>query len=115
MTRQIPYKQGVPISGSCTALQCMKTEVYSRRLSGELKSALERQARLRKVPVSSILDFAVRDWLKRSGLDVAGDEAQRELHKSAAKCIGVLAGRNSRRAETAREAIRRRLRRRRGR
>jgi hypothetical protein len=89
----------------------MKTEVYSWRLSGELKSGLERQARLRKVSVSSILDIAVREWLRKSGLDVAGDEAQRELHKSAAKCIGVLAGRNSRRAETAREMIRERLRR----
>jgi hypothetical protein len=89
----------------------MKTEVYSWRLSGELKSGLERQARLRKVSVSSILDSAVREWLRKSGLDVAGDEAQRELHKSAAKCIGVLAGRNPRRAETARETIRERLKR----
>ncbi len=93
----------------------MKTEVYSWRLSSELKSGLERQARVRKVSVSSILDTAVREWLGKSGLDVAGDEAQRELHKSAAKCIGVLAGRNSRRAETARETIRQRLRRRRAR
>jgi len=89
----------------------MKTEVYSWRLSGDLKSVLERQARLRKVPVSSILDLAVRDWLKRNGLDVAGDEAQRELHKSAAKYIGVLSGRNPRRAEAARAAVRERLRR----
>jgi hypothetical protein len=93
----------------------MKTEVYSWRLSGELKSGLERQARLRKVSVSSILDIAVREWLRKSGLDVAGDEAQRELHKFAAKCIGVLEGRNSRRAETARETIRERLRQRRDR
>jgi hypothetical protein len=93
----------------------MKTEVYSWRLSGELKSGLERQARLRKVSVSSILDIAVREWLKKSGLDVAGDEAQRELHKSAATCIGVLEGRNPRRAESARELIRERLRRRRDR
>jgi hypothetical protein len=87
----------------------MKSEVYSWRLSGELKSDLERQARLRKVPVSSILDLAVREWLRKSGLDVAGDEAQRELQKAAAQCLGVLAGRNPCRAETAREEIRRRL------
>jgi hypothetical protein len=93
----------------------MRSEVYSWRLSGELKSDLEREARLRKVPVSSILDLAVREWLKKSGLDVAGDEAQRELHTAAAKCLGVLAGATPRRAETAREAIRRRLRRRRAR
>jgi len=93
----------------------MRSEVYSWRLTGELKEDLEREARLRKVPVSSILDLAVREWLRKSGLDVAGDDAQRELHKAAGRCLGVLAGGNSRRAETARETIRKRLRRRRAR
>ncbi len=90
----------------------MRNEVYSWRLSGELKSDLERAARLRKVPVSSILDLAVREWLKRSGLEVAGDEAQRELHAAAERCLGVLSGGNRRRAERAREIIRERLRKR---
>lgn len=89
----------------------MKTEVYSWRLSRELKSNLEREARHRKASVSSILDTAVRDWLKKSGLDVAGDEAQRKLHAVAMSCFGVLNGRNRSRAETARQAIRERLRR----
>jgi len=90
----------------------MKTEVYSWRLSGELKSDLERQARLRKVSVSTVLETAVRDWLKKSNADVPGDQAQRRLHTAAARCLGVLAGLNSRRAETAREVVRKRLRRR---
>ena len=93
----------------------MKTEVYSWRLSGELKSGLERQARLRKVPVSSILDLAVRDWLKRNGLDLAGDEAQRKLHAAAEKYIGALKGLDRDRSETVRETIRKKLRRRYGR
>jgi hypothetical protein len=88
----------------------MKTEVYSWRLPEELKTELEHKARLRKVSVSSILDMAVRDWLKKSGEDSEGDEAQRRLHAAAAKCFGVLNGGNSRRAETAREAVRERLR-----
>jgi len=87
----------------------MKTEVYSWRLSGELKSDLEREARLRKVPLSSLLESAIRDWLEKSGEDVAGDEAQRQLHAAAANCLGVLAGGNARRAETARRAVRKRL------
>ena len=87
----------------------MKTEVYSWRLSGELKSHLEREARLRKLPVSSVLDLAVRDWLKKSNGDPAGDEAQDKLHAAAANCLGVLAGRNPRRAESARKSIRERL------
>ena len=90
----------------------MKTEVYSWRLTDELKSDLEREARLRKLSVSSVLDLAVREWLKKSALDVAGDAAQRELHKAADGCLGVLAGRNRHRAEAAREAVRKRLRRR---
>jgi hypothetical protein len=87
----------------------MKTEVYSWRLSGELKSDLEREARLRKMPVSSVLDWAVRDWLKKSGADVAGDAAQRELHAAAESCLGSFASGNSRRSETARKTVRGRL------
>ena len=58
----------------------MKTEVYSWRLSRELKSDLEREARLRKVSVSSVLETAVRDWLRKSNADVPDDQAQRKLH-----------------------------------
>jgi predicted transcriptional regulator len=93
----------------------MRTEVYSWRLSGELKSDLEREARLRKVPVSSVLETAVRDWLKKGDTDASEDETQRKLHSAAAGCFGVLASGNPRRAETARDALRTRLRRRYGR
>ena len=91
---------------------CMKTEVYSWRLSEELKSDLEREAHHRKVSVSSVLETAVRDWLKKSNTDATDDQAQRKLHTAATRCLGVLAGINSRRAETAREAVRKRLKRR---
>lgn len=90
----------------------MKTEVYSWRLSGELKSDLERKARLRKVPVSAVLETAVRDWLKHSDAEVPDDEAQRELHAAAANCLGALASGNARRADTARDVLRKLLRRR---
>jgi hypothetical protein len=88
---------------------CMKTEVYSWRLSAEAKADLEREARLRKVPVSTILDAAVRAFLKKSGGCGTEEEAQRRLHAAAARCLGVLASGNPRRAETARYAIRERL------
>ena len=90
----------------------MKAEVYSWRVSAKVKADLEREARARKVPVSAILDLAVRDWLKNSGQAATGEAAQRRLHAAAARCFGVLAGGNPRRAESAREAIRQRLRRR---
>jgi hypothetical protein len=84
-------------------------------LSGELKSDLEREARLRKVPVSAVLETAVRDWLKNSDSTGSDDEAQRKLHAAADGCVGVLSGGNPRRAETARSALRERLTRRNGR
>ena len=93
----------------------MRTEVYSWRLSGELKSDLEREARLRKVPVSTVLESAVRDWLKKGDQDASEEELQRRLHSTAANCLGAIASGNSRRAETARDALRKRLRRRYGR
>src|SRR5258708_28076164 len=70
----------------------MKSEVYRWRLSGEIKSDLEREARLRKVSVSSILDMAVREWLRKGRLDVAGDKTQRELHKIRGKVHGRAGG-----------------------
>jgi predicted transcriptional regulator len=91
----------------------MKTEVYSWRLSDELKSDLEREARLRKVPVSAVLETAVRDWLKKGDPDASEDEAQERLHTAAANCFGVLTSGNARRSETARETLRTRLRQRR--
>jgi hypothetical protein len=45
-------------------------------LTNELKSDLEREARLRKMSVSTVLDLAVREWLKKSALDIAGDEVE---------------------------------------
>jgi predicted transcriptional regulator len=87
----------------------MRTEVYSWRLSDELKSDLERESRLRQVPVSSVLEAAVRDWLGRRDADASEDETQRRLHAAAERCLGVLASGNPRRAETARADLRKRL------
>jgi post-segregation antitoxin (ccd killing protein) len=90
----------------------MRSEVYSWRLSGELKSDLEREARLRKVTVSAVLEAAVRDWLKKGDADASEEEAQQRLQTAAAECLGVIASGNRRRAETARNVLRQRLQRR---
>jgi hypothetical protein len=90
----------------------MKTEVYNWRVSRELKSELEREARLRKAPVSSILDAATREWLKRSSSEATDDERQRFLQSQASACFGAFGGPGSRRAETARKTVKERLRRR---
>ncbi len=90
----------------------MKTEVYSWRVSTDLKSELEREARLRKSSISSVLESAIREWLSKRDVDNEQAEVQERLHAAAASCFGVLAGRGTRRAETARQLIRQRLRRR---
>ena len=88
----------------------MESKIYKWRLPTELWCDLKREACLRKVPVSSILEAAAHEWLRKRRVDVAGNKTQRELHKAAAKYIGVLDGLNSHSAETAREVIRGRLR-----
>jgi len=92
----------------------MRSEVYSWRLSSELKSELEREARQRKISVSSILETAVRNLLKNGGgVPENEDEEQRRLRIAAERSIGILASGESHRAETARDTLRKRLRRRR--
>jgi len=93
----------------------MKTEVYSWRLPPGLKADLERVARVRKIRISTVLDMAVREWLAKNAREFAGDEEQKRLHAAAERCIGVIAGKNPRRAETAAATIRKSLRRQYGR
>ena len=89
----------------------MKSEVYSWRVSADLKTGLEREARRRKISVSAVLDLAARDWLNKGGAETEGDEEQLRLQKAASKCFGALASGNTHRSENARQAVRQRLRR----
>lgn len=91
----------------------MKTSVYSWRLSNALKTDLEREARLRNLTVSSLLELAVREWLDRGAQRPDEDLLQDRLHAAAAECIGSIAGGNPRRAEQAASTVRNRLKRRR--
>jgi hypothetical protein len=93
----------------------MKTEVYSWRVSTELKTGLERAARRRKTSLSAVLDLAAQEWLTKSGADDEGGAEQRRLHQAASKCLGAFASGDARRSENVRQAVRQRLRRRYGR
>jgi hypothetical protein len=93
----------------------MKTEVYSWRVSTDVKTSLERAARRRKVSLSAVLDMAAQEWLKNSGSEGDDDEKQARLQKAASKCFGSIASGDTRRAETAGETVRQRLRRHHGR
>jgi len=90
----------------------MKNEVYSWRVSTDLKTGLEREARQRRISLSAVLDLAARDWLNKSGAGLEGDEEQFRLREAASKCLGAFASGDAQRSENARQAVRRRLRRR---
>jgi hypothetical protein len=89
----------------------MKAEVYSWRVSTDLKATLEREARRRKLSVSAVLEQAAREWLKHSSIGIEDEEEQQRLHQAASKYLGAFAGGDAHRAENVRESVRQRLRR----
>jgi hypothetical protein len=93
----------------------MKSEVYSWRVSTDLKTGLEREARRRKISLSAVLDLAARDWLNKGGTETESDAEQLRLQKAASTCFGALASGNPHRSENVREDVRQRLRQRHGR
>lgn len=96
-------------------MYCMKTEVYSWRVSSDVKMSLEREARRRRISMSAALDAAAREWLQKSGITNDADEEQNRLHESASKWLGTLASGNPHRAENASRDVKDRLRQRYGR
>lgn len=88
-----------------------KTDVYSWRLDPNTKAALEDAARERESTVAAVLDEIVGEWLLRHD---DGDEAERQqrLHEAANRFVGAIASGDLQRAESSRERIRERLRRR---
>jgi hypothetical protein len=93
----------------------MKTEVYSWRVSTDIKTGLEREARRRKLSLAAVLDLAAEEWVKKSAAVEDDDEEQHRLQQAALKCFGSLAGGNPLRSENAAPAVRERLRRQYGR
>ena len=87
----------------------MKSEVYSLRLSRALKSDLERVARRNKVPVSTVLETAAREWLERNPAEIDDEEEQKRLHAAAEKCFGAISGDNPHRSEMVSELVRKEL------
>jgi hypothetical protein len=87
----------------------MKTEVYSWRLSAELKTTLEQEARRRNMSVSAVLDIAVQEWIEHGRSDTGADQEQQRLRAAALACVGTIQSGNPHRAENARTLIRERL------
>jgi hypothetical protein len=69
----------------------MKTEVYSWRLSADLKEALEAEARRRSVSVSALLDKIARQWIKEHEAERLKDETeQARIRAKVLKFAGAL-------------------------
>jgi hypothetical protein len=68
----------------------MKSEVYSWRLSPDLKNDLEEEARRERVSVSRLLERIAREWLKGRP-SVEDDEPEQErLRAIAMQYVGTL-------------------------
>jgi hypothetical protein len=69
----------------------MKTEVYSWRLSADLKEALEAEARREEVSMAALLDKMARCWLKNQEAEHLEEEAeQRRRHEAGLKFAGSI-------------------------
>ena len=66
----------------------MKSEVYSWRLSSELKRDLERAARDEGVPISRVLERLTQDWLAQRRSEDEAEQAR--IRARLAKCVGKL-------------------------
>jgi len=91
----------------------MKAEVYSWRVSRETKMALEQEARGAGVTLAALLERMAAEWLQKK--DPPDGDEQKRLHEAASAAIGSISGGQRRRAESARETVRTRLRRQHGR
>ena len=97
----------------CTTLQCMairKSEVYSWRLTPDLKSQLEERAREEGIGLAALLERISRDWLRAKAAASSEDEREQARIKAAAmRAIGTIHGDDPERSEQVRERVRARL------
>jgi hypothetical protein len=71
----------------------MKSEVYSWRLSPDLKSDLEEAARRERVSVAQLLERITRAWLKTRASAAEDDAAEQErLRAIAMQFVGTIRG-----------------------
>jgi uncharacterized damage-inducible protein DinB len=87
-----------------------KTEVYSWRLSADMKTALEREAKRANQSVGRLLDHIVEQWMDAAKRSNDSEEPEQlRLHEAASRWLGAPRRGNPYRAEQARRAIRARL------
>jgi hypothetical protein len=93
----------------CATLYCMKTEIYSWRLSPHLKSELQEAARAERKSVADLLEEIVKSWLRNTrGGTGTEEERQQRMREAVLKCAGTIEG-SPDLAENARSAVRARI------
>lgn len=88
-----------------------KTEVYSWRLSPDVKRSLEDEARRRSVTLAELLDQLAQEFLARR---THTDDAQARIRTAARRWIGSISGGGAPRSKQGRELVRERSRAKRG-
>jgi hypothetical protein len=85
----------------------MKSEVYSWRLTPDLKDALAEAAQRERVSVSRLLEHIAREWLQARSSAAEYDEAeQARLHAVAMQFAGTIRGGDPNRAAEAGKRVR---------
>lgn len=86
-----------------------KSEVYSWRLSPDLKERLEEAARREGTSMAEILKRTAEDWLDGRADGDAEEERQARLRAAAMRFVGTIAGGRPDRSQSARADLRSRL------
>lgn len=87
----------------------MKSEVYSWRVSRDLKAALEQAAREEGVSVAMLLERMTREWLSARASGVDDEAEQARLRASSMRFVGRLCSGDPDLSAKASERLRERL------
>jgi hypothetical protein len=95
----------------CTTVSCMaKSEVYSWRLTPDLKSSLEALARAQGKNLAELLEEMAQERIARGPETGESEQArQARLHASAMRFAGAISGGDPDRAAKARDLVRKRI------
>lgn len=85
----------------------MKSEVYSWRLSAELKADLQRHAREEKVSLSELLERISQDWLAKRRLEDKAEQVR--IWARVEKVIGKISGKDPYRSQNVGKLVREKL------
>ena len=86
-----------------------KSEVYSWRMSPELKAKLEEAARDEQTSLAQLLEKIAREWLTLARPNGDDEQEQQRLQEQAASYIGKMQGRDPQRAQEASQRVREKL------